>query len=110
MRKKWITLEIPQGYDGETPKVYIEDGKILSIFVKLTPVKDGPTEKNHSKTQDNGSKNRKQSFDYKFERNPEGGGYRFKHKSCKRREHSGEHGSGIGLFLKGFINVFGSKK
>lgn len=110
MGKNWMTIEIPPGYIGDTPKIYMEGNKILSVFVKLTPDKDETAENIKSKTQNNGSKNRKQSFDYKVERNPDSGGLRFIHQNSKRRENNGKQGSGVGFLIKGFFNVFGSKK
>lgn len=110
MVKNWITLEIPPGYVGETPKVYQENGCILSVFVKLTPSTNGTDEETNFKTENNGSKNRKQGFNYKFEPKLDGSGYWFNHQNGKRWGNSGKTGSGIGLLIKGFFNVFGSKK
>ena len=80
-----MTVEIPQGYTGETPKVKVECDRILSIVIELKP----------------------SCFDYKVEPNAV---YRFVHQSDKRRINSRKAGNGIGLLIKGFFNIFGSKK
>lgn len=97
MAKTWMTIEIPPGYQADIPKVYQENGQILSVFVKLKP-------------KENGSENRSTNFDYKFGRKPDGSGYGFINQNPERWRNSGKAGGGLGLLIKGFFNVFGSKK